>query len=634
MPLLLDVETGTMTIDVKPVCIGPTWVRHAAWTPEKPIYVLPEHLGIKTLGWAVFRWIQFWVIDPDLSDEDAGLLVPWMPTDEQLRFLLWWYAVDERGRFVYRRGVLQRLKGWGKDPLAAVIALVELVGPCRFSHFDENGEPVAKENRTAYVQVAATSQDQTDNTMSLFEGMMSKKFRAKFRIDANKFIIYASLGRKIKAVTSSPRSLEGNRPSFVILNETHHWLSNNEGWDMMNTLNGNATKSKGGAARMLAITNAYEPSENSIAQKQREAWMAENSGLAIDTGVLYDSLEAPSDARIFPVILDAKTLQPVMDPATGDPLEPTEQQIKAYLAAVVNAVRGDASWLDVETIVSAILDTSNPASDSRRKWFNQVVAAEDAWLDPAWIDAAADPALATARRNGLVGDPLRMSWLRIDPKEPIVMFGDGSKADDSTGLVGWCPRTNFFFVIGVWQKPKGDLGKLWRAPRGEVDARVDEAFARFNIVAFFFDPSHTKDDENSTPYWDTACDGWHQRHGDRLQYWAVQSGDKRHSVKWDMTSPARQSEFVQGAERFREEMKLGGLFTHDSHPALVEHLRNAKANIANRYGVTLMKEHRESERKIDLAVCAVGAAMLARLVMNKGLEKPKELGRAWWAPVD
>jgi hypothetical protein len=33
------------------------------------------------------------------------------------------------GRFVYRKGVLQRMKGWGKDPLLAVICLVELVGP-------------------------------------------------------------------------------------------------------------------------------------------------------------------------------------------------------------------------------------------------------------------------------------------------------------------------------------------------------------------------------------------------------------------------------------------------------------------------------------------------------------------------
>jgi hypothetical protein len=37
-----------------------------------------------------------------------------MPTLEQARFLLWWYAVNENGKYVYREGVFRRLKGAGK----------------------------------------------------------------------------------------------------------------------------------------------------------------------------------------------------------------------------------------------------------------------------------------------------------------------------------------------------------------------------------------------------------------------------------------------------------------------------------------------------------------------------------------
>ncbi len=51
---------------------------------------------------------------------------------EQGRFLLWWYAIDEKGLFRYRYGVLQRAKGWGKDPLAGAIALCELMGAVPF----------------------------------------------------------------------------------------------------------------------------------------------------------------------------------------------------------------------------------------------------------------------------------------------------------------------------------------------------------------------------------------------------------------------------------------------------------------------------------------------------------------------
>ena len=100
------------------VYIGPTWQRH----PLTGKWLLPE----KTLGWQIAGWTAEF-----LKAETGG---PWRFTLEQLRFVLWWYAVDENGRFTSRKGVLQRMKGWGKDPLLAVLCLVELVGPSRFSH--------------------------------------------------------------------------------------------------------------------------------------------------------------------------------------------------------------------------------------------------------------------------------------------------------------------------------------------------------------------------------------------------------------------------------------------------------------------------------------------------------------------
>lgn len=64
-------------------------------------FILPE----RTLGWQVLRWIRRWV-----GGERGGKFAP---TKEQARFILWWYAIDEQGSFIYRDGVLQRLKGWG-----------------------------------------------------------------------------------------------------------------------------------------------------------------------------------------------------------------------------------------------------------------------------------------------------------------------------------------------------------------------------------------------------------------------------------------------------------------------------------------------------------------------------------------
>jgi hypothetical protein len=57
------------------------------------------------MGWQCIRWME-----TRLNGPYGGKI---QLTKEQKRFLLWWYAVDENGRFVYQDGILQRLKGWG-----------------------------------------------------------------------------------------------------------------------------------------------------------------------------------------------------------------------------------------------------------------------------------------------------------------------------------------------------------------------------------------------------------------------------------------------------------------------------------------------------------------------------------------
>lgn len=79
-----------------PVKIGPSWA-----IGEDGHWILPEH----TLGWQILGWIAEWLTDAEGE--------PWEATGEQARWLLHFYALDDRGRFKYRNAVLQRLKGWG-----------------------------------------------------------------------------------------------------------------------------------------------------------------------------------------------------------------------------------------------------------------------------------------------------------------------------------------------------------------------------------------------------------------------------------------------------------------------------------------------------------------------------------------
>jgi hypothetical protein len=608
---------------VVPNYIGPVWRRDDHGRP-----VLPE----RTLGWQILRWIDDYV--------GGGGGKPFKPTGEQARFILWWYALDERGRFIYRDGVLQRLKGWGKDPLVAVLSLVEMLGPCRFSHWAERndphnftkaGEPVGMENEVGWVQVVAVSAEQTKNTMKLLPMMITPQLmraHGMTKLDIGKTFISAYGGsRVIEAVTSSPSTLEGGRPTFTIRNETHHWTESMGGHELAEVIERNATKSAGGQARALSITNAYDPAQDSVAQRQREAWEAEQTGEVISTGMFYDSIEAPEDITMQPPEAAVAWRNPPADKAEADF---RTKCIVAWLSTIVLAVRGDAHWLDVESIVMAILRQTTPPHVARRFWFNNIVSAADSWADAMAIEAGIDPLLRTARKHERDTDALRLGWI-VDPGDPVVAFFDGSKSDDATGLVGCRLSDGYTFTIGVWSKPSGEQGKGWLVPRYDVDARVDEMFERFNVVAFWGDPSHTLDDD-STRYWDTFIDRWHRAYKDRLQTWAVKSGPGMSSIMWDMTSSQRTAQFTGAAEIVRSELhhkdhegNYAPRFTHDGHPALVAHLRNAREN-RGPDGVSIRKNNRESAKKIDLAACLIGAHMLRRYVLNEGVEEQQSTG--------
>lgn len=562
---------------VEPFTLGPTWKRG----PDGK-FILPEY----TLGWHCLAWTKTYL------QHYAGR--PWQYTPEQARLTLWWYAMDPAtNRFLWRDGVIQRLKGHGKDPLVATYSAFEFVGPCRFDQVAEEGnewgirpgQPLGSQHPAAWVQIAAVSQDQTRNTMTLFPGMFTKRAIEEYRIDLGKEIIYADKGRaRIEAVTSSPRALEGGRPTAVNMGETHHWLESNGGHEMAAVIERNSTKSADGQARSLANTNAFEPGEDSVAERTRDAYEATEAGRAADVGLFYDSLEAPPEAKL-----------------TAEWIEPT-----------LRAVRGDSTWLDIERLKASILDVRNPPSRSRRFWYNQIAAAEDAWM---------------ARYEW---DSCKREDLSLADGDEIVMFFDGSKSDDATALAACRMSDGLVSALGVWQKPPNwpspeTPGYVpWSVPREDVDGVVANAFNRFKVLAFFADPGSGQD-EDGEMYWDTFLDRWGQAYGKKLLLRAVISGAKAHAVRWDMRDRRNQETFTDAVKRTREDI-LQRQLVHDGHKVMRTHVINARRR-TNAWGVTIGKEHRESARKIDLAICMIGARMLRRTVLNSSKHKPKGRGK-------
>ena len=399
--------------------------------PVEAVRIGPTGVPELTLGWQVIDWCLGNLMQPD--GPDAG--EPWRFTDEQARFLLWWYAIDERGRFLYRSGTLRRMKGWGKDPLGAALCAAEFVGPCRFDGF-RDGEPQAAPHHAAWVQTAAVAKEQTRNTMTLFPGMLSKPTIAEHSIDLGKEIIYAHHGRcRIEAVTSSPRALEGGRATFVLANETQHWLQNNEGLAMQDVIARNAGKSRDGSSRVLAITNAHRLGEGSAAERDWEAWQKSPDG------ILYDSLSAPEGLS-------------------------TEE--REDIEAGLTAARGDSHWLDVERLTGEILDPRTSESLARRYYFNQIRAETDSWLRKDEWDACVSDA----------AEP--------EPGRVVTLGFDGSRTRDATALVGTDVETGYQWVIRVWQRP--DVPGEWEVPVVEVNATVEEAMSRWRVWRLSADP--------------------------------------------------------------------------------------------------------------------------------------------------
>lgn len=544
----------------EPVKVGPTWQYDNGW-------VLPTY----TLGWRILAWCGVW-----LRDKHGK---PWQFTAEQTRFILWFFAVDEAGDWVSYSAVLQRLKGWGKDPVAACLAMAACFAEVSFDCW-AGDVPVGRDEPNAWVQLVAVSQEQTQNTMKLFPSLVSFEARREYGIQVGKLNVWG-LGdtRHIKAVTSNPLSLEGPRPTLIVRNETQNWITANGGHELAETIEGNAAKSEGGAARQLDICNAYRPGQDSVAQRTREAWeKTQGSDAQFEGfGLMYDSLEAPPAAPMS---------------ATAAP-------------AVIEAVRGDATWLSVKRIMASIQNTSIPASESRRKWYNQITAAEDAWADP----------------NDVKQCPTDD---RLVEGDEIVLFGDGSKSDDATGIVGVRMSDGLTMTLHVQQPKAGQI-----VDRGAADHAVILAMATYKVVAFWFDPSHAKDDdaEGDNRFWYPLCDEWMTRYSHQLKYWAVASGTVRHAVAWDMTSPARQSVFVPAVEQLEADIRAH-TFRFTRSTWMQEHLINAK-EAPGKFGISMRKEHRESKKKIDLAVCAAGGRMLWRHVQLARVDgkKPKT-GRA------
>lgn len=557
--------------------------------PAERLVTLPPGLPELTLGFEVAAWVEGQRPDREGMRRPFGGLIqpngpnarkPFRLTPGQLRFLAWWYAVDDEGRWLFNHGVRRLAKGSGKSPFAAVLALAEFCGPVRLEDFDRRipggcrGRPVDM----PLVQIAATAESQTANTMRMVRAFAPKSSEivARYGLDPGKTKYYKLPEGTLEVITSSATSAEGGEGSFTVADETEHWKPSNGGNELASTLEDNLAKS---GSRMLETSNAWIPGLETVAEETWAAWLAQEEGRTRgETRILYDATIAPADTDMA----DPESLRRALD-----------------------LVYGDCPWIDVRNQMERIWSPRSKPDDSKRKYLNRPTAAADAWVE--------------AERWMLLSRP----DIVVPDASEIALFFDGSKSRDATALMGCDIDSGHVFTLGVWEPDPNDDTDLVDVP--DVDRVVRLAFERYDVLAFFADVKE----------WESfALTEWPNRYKDDLLIWAAPSSRPPQPIAWDMRG--HRIEFARAAEACLEEITaereidgetVYGDFTHDGDPRVARHVANCRRRPHQQY-ISVGKESHDSPNKIDGAVCVIGVRMVRRLVLGSGKRRKKRSGKA------
>lgn len=419
----------------------------------------PQYPGeFPSLGWLLLDWFAEYLPSP--RDDKS----PFVLTDEQAKILIRWYAIDPKtGRFVHRRGASERSKGWGKSPFEGGKALAEFAGPVVFDGWDANGEPVGRpwgmlDSPAPWVQIAAVSEDQTENTYSALYAMLTandSRAARELRIDEGRTRLYL-LDRpgRLEPVTASAGTREGQPITYAVLDETHLWFPTNGGVKLARTIRRNVAKMGG---RTYETTNAPVPGENSVAEDTQKA------AVAGAKGVFYDCVRAP---KVEPSDSDAK-LRKALAVAYGDSVK-----------------RGGRGWVDLVRLVEDIRDPDTPWEDALRFFFNQSVKSPNQWCGyTSWM-ALADPKS------------------RLKAGDHVALGFDGSRYNDATALVAVRMSDGYAQLLNCWEKKPTD-GPDWEVPEKGVRRAVAAAMKRYRVVRLSADP----------PYWQNIIGDWYGEYG-------------------------------------------------------------------------------------------------------------------------
>lgn len=339
----------------------------------------------------------------------------------------------------------------------------------------------------------------------------------------------------------------------------------------------------------------FVPDTNSVFKvMSAESWAAEGLN---PSRVILDELHAQPNRELFDVMslamgnrgkigqVVAITTAGVKSDASGQ--DSIAYQLYQYGKRVSTGEIDDPAFFMAWWEAAPEADHRNPTTwESANPGFDDIVSKAD--FESA-VKRTPEAEFRTKRLNQWVSS--QMSWLPsgvweslgnekpLDPDAEYILGFDGSFSGDTTVIVGCTIPTEdepaHLFLVKAWEKPV-EADDSWRVDIQDAEFEIAKFCGRYKVR-------------------EVACDPFRwQRSMEILQDQGIPI------VEYPSTSARR---MVTACAKFYDAVTESRL-SHDGNPLMARHFTNAVIKIDN-LGPRIVKENRNSNRRIDAAVAAV-----------------------------